>query len=670
MAARELIRRRVRAPSPAVRRLASPGVTAARGRARERMQGAGGLMIGGVHDPAERAADRLAARVMRMPEPAGVLRRECAGCAGADQRVQRQVADEEEEPVRMKAAATAIAPGGTSAPAPAAAKAAVGGLGAGRPLSHPERAFFEPRFGADFSRVRVHDDAAAARAAQTLDARAFTWGADITYAAGERPWVGRLTAHELAHVVQNSDTMGRDVARRAPPAPPPPAGPAPPAARVVSPVWNVQGRAVVVVESGGQRLAFYQRSGGSTRPAGHAGPQLGEWAPFDGFKIRTDGQGHFVKAPYHSGIDPTHELHGFGNARNKQISAWLGRQQLQRPPERPWPEVQIELQRLGVRVSHPLPTQGRGVSPRPAPARPTPARPAPAPPAPARPTPAHPIPAPPTPARPAPARPTPAHPIPAPPAPARPAPARPTPARPAPLPPAPGRAPGSSTTTAPPETASPTAPAAKAGPEPKLIDVRARGVRILGGIRGSGLRGAAVAVIAAVILARLQAWLTEKMLERKVKDGLERVEPEVKGKLQELRSAIADLQLKLDEGERVFANIFTEIHFIKMSLGHRRPSYTDVEVMLKRVEITTRDLKLDEQETKRARRIVRQITSIEVMVYSREELELFKELYIEYISYKRKVMEDPLNEAASEGIRRAREKIVATFGNDVWIFRY
>ena len=188
-----------------VRRIASPAVTAARSRARDRLQGSGGVIIGGVRDPAEKAAERLADRVMRMPEPAGVIRRTCAECA-AEEKAQRQATDEEEETVRMRSGAMMVAPGAASAPAPAAANAAIGAMGSGRPLSRSERAFFEPRFGADFSRVRVHDDGAAARAARALHARAFTLGHDIAFASGERsPGTlarDRLIAHELAHVVQ------------------------------------------------------------------------------------------------------------------------------------------------------------------------------------------------------------------------------------------------------------------------------------------------------------------------------------------------------------------------------------------------------------------------------------------------------------------------------------
>jgi hypothetical protein len=202
---RKLVRRSVRRCVPAVRRLANPSVTAARAEARERMQGAGALMIGGVRDPAEKAAERVSDRVMRMPAPTALVRRKCAECA-ADERAQPQEAGEAQGTVRLHAAATAIAPGATPARAPAAAQAALGAMGAGRPLSRSERAFFEPRFGVDFSRVRVHDDVAAGRAAGVLDARALTLGQDIAFAPGERapgtPHADRLLAHELAHVTQ------------------------------------------------------------------------------------------------------------------------------------------------------------------------------------------------------------------------------------------------------------------------------------------------------------------------------------------------------------------------------------------------------------------------------------------------------------------------------------
>ncbi len=67
------------------------------------------------------------------------------------------------------------------------------------------RAFMEPRFGQDFSQVRVHADASAARAARALNARAFTVGDHIFFGAGQSAAGAsdrRLLAHELSHVTQ------------------------------------------------------------------------------------------------------------------------------------------------------------------------------------------------------------------------------------------------------------------------------------------------------------------------------------------------------------------------------------------------------------------------------------------------------------------------------------
>lgn len=68
------------------------------------------------------------------------------------------------------------------------------------------RGIMEPRFGADFSAVRIHNDAAAHDLADTFGARAFTVGRDIFFAQDQFAPASdagrRLIAHELAHVVQ------------------------------------------------------------------------------------------------------------------------------------------------------------------------------------------------------------------------------------------------------------------------------------------------------------------------------------------------------------------------------------------------------------------------------------------------------------------------------------
>jgi uncharacterized protein DUF4157 len=80
-----------------------------------------------------------------------------------------------------------------------------------KPLDRASRDFFEPRFGMDFSHVRVHDDGAAAASAEAINARAYTAGSHIVLAstADGHGTAGRwLLAHELAHVAQQAGEGG------------------------------------------------------------------------------------------------------------------------------------------------------------------------------------------------------------------------------------------------------------------------------------------------------------------------------------------------------------------------------------------------------------------------------------------------------------------------------
>jgi len=193
------VKRRIRRrAAPKVRRCAC---NVARAEAKERMAGAGGLMIGGAKDPAEAKA---AARATRALATVPTVHRKCAGC-------------EAEDTARRAPAAGVIAPGGASAPAPKSAQKAVNALGPGRPLSAPDRAFYEPRLNADLSAVRLHENAAADTAARAMDAQAFTLGTDIAFAKGERRRGGvELLAHELAHAAERAPQVRRRLWVRAP----------------------------------------------------------------------------------------------------------------------------------------------------------------------------------------------------------------------------------------------------------------------------------------------------------------------------------------------------------------------------------------------------------------------------------------------------------------------
>jgi hypothetical protein len=81
----------------------------------------------------------------------------------------------------------------------------------GEALPAEARAFFEPRFGADFGDVRIHTGPRAAEAADAVAADAFTLGRDVVFGGGRyAPGSGGrgLVAHELAHVVQQGGRAG------------------------------------------------------------------------------------------------------------------------------------------------------------------------------------------------------------------------------------------------------------------------------------------------------------------------------------------------------------------------------------------------------------------------------------------------------------------------------
>ncbi|QPJ62393.1 MAG: DUF4157 domain-containing protein [Candidatus Nitronauta litoralis] len=86
----------------------------------------------------------------------------------------------------------------------------------GQALDSQARSYFEPRFKRDFSRVRVHTDQNAENATDSIQAKAFTHGRNIVfgknqYAPSSAPG-RRLLAHELTHVVQQSE--GRPALQR------------------------------------------------------------------------------------------------------------------------------------------------------------------------------------------------------------------------------------------------------------------------------------------------------------------------------------------------------------------------------------------------------------------------------------------------------------------------
>ena len=149
-------------------------------------------------DHFEQEADRVAEQIMRPPEPA--MRGNGRPLMPT---VQRRTASEG---------------GGMSAPpiindvlsAP------------GHPLDLSTRAFFEPKFGHDLGRARIHTGTQAAESARAVSANAFTVGWDVVFGEGqyapETSAGKQLLAHELSHVVQQT-ASGEGVSSGFSPAP-------------------------------------------------------------------------------------------------------------------------------------------------------------------------------------------------------------------------------------------------------------------------------------------------------------------------------------------------------------------------------------------------------------------------------------------------------------------
>ncbi|MEM9151928.1 MAG: DUF4157 domain-containing protein [Cyanobacteria bacterium P01_F01_bin.3] len=166
------------------------------------------LTVGQPNDKYEQEADRVAEQVMRMPSPEGVdpqvqhaplpkVQRACSTC-------------EEKKKLQAKEI-----PGSTPEVTPAVASRIQSLQGGGQPLPTSTRNFFEPRFGQDFSQVRVHVDA---QSTQALNAKAYTIGKDIVFDTKQYApdtTSGRyLLAHELTHIIQQSanQNVGRQTA--------------------------------------------------------------------------------------------------------------------------------------------------------------------------------------------------------------------------------------------------------------------------------------------------------------------------------------------------------------------------------------------------------------------------------------------------------------------------
>ena len=209
------------------------------------------LTVGPAGDRYEQEADRVAQQVLTMPTPART--QPTVQRAGPEEEeiqtkplatsitpVIQRAGSEEEEEIQAKPLTASITPviqragpeeeeevqakplvqrsgGGFQASADLEQRLDAG-RGGGAPLPSQVRAFMEPRFGTDFSGVRVHTGGEAAQLNRSISAQAFTHGQNIYVGEGKySPGSDagkRLLAHELTHVVQQGGaSTNRQTAR-------------------------------------------------------------------------------------------------------------------------------------------------------------------------------------------------------------------------------------------------------------------------------------------------------------------------------------------------------------------------------------------------------------------------------------------------------------------------
>ena len=169
------------------------------------------LEVGPADDAYEREADTIAAETLSRPalpsmEQAGAIstssetlslsaqplriRRRCAACGAKEEEAQTRKRDKGAEtaasgPPHLAASPTTLTSGGQGLPS-------------------ATRYFFESRMGRDLSHVRVHEGGEAGRLNAGIDAHAFTYGSHIWLGQGEKADTGFTMAHELAHVLQQT----------------------------------------------------------------------------------------------------------------------------------------------------------------------------------------------------------------------------------------------------------------------------------------------------------------------------------------------------------------------------------------------------------------------------------------------------------------------------------
>lgn len=184
------------------------------------------LTIGQPNDKYEQEADQIADQVVKIaPSQKLDIQRKCEACEQKEDVQMKPILQKSgEEEVQTKSFPSIMRmeeeeiqtkkdpQSGQTAPQNIRTKIEQS-RGGGSPLSSSTRSFMESRIGADFSKVRIHNDSNAHKLSAKLDAQAFATDNNIFFNQGkynpETRWGQHLLAHELTHTVQQRQSVIR-----------------------------------------------------------------------------------------------------------------------------------------------------------------------------------------------------------------------------------------------------------------------------------------------------------------------------------------------------------------------------------------------------------------------------------------------------------------------------
>jgi hypothetical protein len=186
------------------------------------------LNVGPAGDRYEQEADRVAQQVLSMPAP-GQSQATLQRAPEEDEEVQmkplaasitplvQRASEKEEEDLQMKPDVQRASSGTGFEVSGDFEQQLSASRGGGSPLPDDIRSFMEPRFGSDFSGVRIHAGNESAQLNRSVQAQAFTHGSDIYLGEGKSDLESaegkQLLAHELTHVVQQTGHVARRIQR-------------------------------------------------------------------------------------------------------------------------------------------------------------------------------------------------------------------------------------------------------------------------------------------------------------------------------------------------------------------------------------------------------------------------------------------------------------------------